>query len=73
MGPFLAPCKYNDFCDKMAIVQVVGSSKTKDLFLAACIRNIWPTSASCDIHIDIKHIPGKKECNCRPAIKIAFQ
>ena len=28
-------------CDNVAVVQVVSSSKTKDKFLAACIRNIW--------------------------------
>ena len=44
----------------MAVVQVVGSSKTKDPLLAACILNIWLIAASFDIQIDIKYIPGKK-------------
>ena len=48
------------FCDNLAVVQVVKSSKTKDKFLAACIRNIWLILASNDIEIVIEHIEGKK-------------
>ena len=59
-GHFWCHAKKNDFCDNMAVVQVVGSSKTKDPFLAACIHNICLISASFDIQIDIKHVPGKK-------------
>ena len=39
---------------------MVKSSKTKDKFLAACIRNIWLIAASNDIEIVIEHIEGKK-------------
>ena len=39
---------------------MVCSSKTKDPFLASCIRNIWLISVSFDKHKYIKHIPGKK-------------
>ena len=59
-GHFWHHRKIQIFCDNMVVVQVVGSSKTKDPFLAACIRNIWLIAASFDIQIDIKHIPGKK-------------
>ena len=47
-------------CDNMAVVQVVTSSRTKDKFLAACIRNIWLISSILDIDIVIHHIQGKK-------------
>ena len=47
------------YCDNMAVVQVVKTSKTRDRFLAACVRNIWFLSATWDIKLDIKHIPGK--------------
>ena len=47
-------------CDNMAVVQVVTSSRTKDKFLAACIRNIWLISSVLDIDIVIHHIQGKK-------------
>ena len=46
------------YCDNEAVVQVVASSKTKDLFLAACIRNIWLLKAIHDIDLHIFHIKG---------------
>ena len=47
------------YCDNMAVVQVVQTSKTRDQFLAACVRNIWFLSPTWDIKLDINHIPGK--------------
>ena len=46
-------------CDNMVVVQVVSSSKTKDKFLAASIRNIWLISSIFDFDIVIVHIQGK--------------
>ena len=46
------------YCDNLAVVQVVQTSKTKDPFLAACIRNIWMITAVLDIEIEIDHIKG---------------
>ena len=43
----------------MALVQVVKTSKIRDQFLGACVRNIWFLSATWDIKLDIYHIPGK--------------
>ena len=59
-GSYWQHHKIKIFCDNLAVVQVVKSSKTKDKFLAACIRNIWLISASNDIEIVIEHIEGKK-------------
>ena len=59
-GSYWKHHKIKIFCDNLAVVQVVKSSKTKDKFLAACIRNIWLISASNDIEIVIEHIEGKK-------------
>ena len=36
-------------CDNEACVHVVGTSRTKDPFLGACIRNIWLITAHYDI------------------------
>ena len=47
------------YCDNFAVVQVVQTSKTRDQFLGACIRNIWLISATWDIKLEIQHIPGK--------------
>ena len=29
------------YCDNEAVAQVVATSKTRDLLLGACIRNLW--------------------------------
>ena len=39
-GEFWRHSSIHIYCDNEAVVQVVTSHKTKDLFLAACIRNI---------------------------------
>ena len=47
-------------CDNEAVVQVMGNSRTKDPFLAACLRSIWLITATHDITITVKHIAGVK-------------
>ena len=47
-------------CDNLGVVQVVKTSKTRDPFLALCIRNIWLITSAYDIDLNIKHIPGVK-------------
>ena len=51
------------YCDNLAVVQVVQTSKTKDPFLAACIRNIWMITATLDIEIHIDHVKGINNTN----------
>ena len=38
---------------------MVATSKTRDPFLGACIRNIWLLTAYYDISLQIQHIRGK--------------
>ena len=45
-------------CDNFGVVCVVKTGKTKDPFLALCIRNIWLLTAHHDIDLQIHHIPG---------------
>ena len=47
-------------CDNMAVVHVVRTNKTRDEFLALCLRNIWLLAALHDMEIKIRHIRGKK-------------
>ena len=47
-------------CDNLGVVQVVRTGKTKDSFLASCIRNVWLLAAAYDIELHIDHIPGHK-------------
>ena len=44
------------YCDNLAVVQVVKTSKTNGPFLAACIHNIWLITATLDIEIQIEHV-----------------
>ena len=37
---------------------MVETSKIKDPFLAACIRNIWLITATLDINLEISHVRG---------------
>ena len=46
-------------CDNEACVHVVATSKTKDPFLGACIRNLWLLTAHYDISLQVQHIRGK--------------
>ena len=57
---FWSHSKVKIFCDNMAVVQVVGSGKAKDPYLAACLRNLWLLTASFDIELTVEHIQGVK-------------
>ena len=46
------------YCDNLGVVFVVKTEKTKDPFLALCVRNIWLLTAHYHIDLDIAHIPG---------------
>ena len=47
------------FCDNLAVVHVVETNRTRDEFLALCLRNIWLLAALHDVEIVFKHIPGE--------------
>ena len=55
---FWAHSKVQFFCDNLAVVLVTASGKTKDPYLAACLRNLWLITVTCDIDLEVKHIPG---------------
>ena len=46
-------------CDNLAVVEVLTSCNTKDIFLAACACNVWLICAIFNIQIPVWHIPGK--------------
>ena len=45
-------------CDNWAVVQVIQTNRTKDEFLACCLRNIWLIVSKRDIQLKIKHVKG---------------
>ena len=55
---FWAHSKVQIFCDNLAVVLVTASGKTKDPYLAACLRNLWLVTATYDIDLEVKHIQG---------------
>ena len=59
-GPRMAHRQITFNCDNKAVVQVVSGGKTKDLYLAQCIRNIWLLTATYDINLSIEHILSKQ-------------
>ena len=57
-GKFGRHSSIHMYRDNKAVVQVVASHKTKDLFLVACICNIWLFKAIFDVDLYIFHIRG---------------
>ena len=47
-------------CDNLAVVEVLNNGKTRDPYLATCARNVWLLMSTFNIHLNICHIPGKK-------------
>ena len=50
--------KIQIFCDNMAVVEVLTTSKTRDAILATCSRNLWLIAALFNIDFIFSHIPG---------------
>ena len=60
-GSFWCHSNITVYCDNLGVVFVVKTGKTKNAFLALCVRNIWLYStytADYDIDLDTAHIPG---------------
>ena len=47
------------YCDNAAGVSVIGTGKSRDLFLAAVTHNIWLITSMWDIELNIEHTPGR--------------
>ena len=48
------------FCDNMAAVDVINSSRTKDVFLASCLRELWLEVATHGFELRAVHLPGEQ-------------
>ena len=46
------------YCDNEAVVQVIQTGKSKDMFLNQTLRNIWLLCSSWDIDLELRHILG---------------
>ena len=47
-------------CDNMAVVCSLSSGRSWDDFLGKVARNVWLITATYDIDLIVKHIPGKQ-------------
>ena len=54
-----ANCSITILCDNQAVVEVLNSGKTKDMFLATCVRNAWLITSMYNIRLQVVHIPGR--------------
>ena len=48
------------YCDNTAAVDVTNSSKTKDPFLASCLRELWLEISIYGFEMRAVHLPGEE-------------
>ena len=59
-GRYCVGMKVQIFCDNDAVVQVINSSKTKDVFLGSCLRELWLEVARHGFELRAVHLPGEE-------------
>ena len=57
-GKYCVGMKVQIFCDNEAVVQVINSSRTKDIFLGSCLRELWLEVARHGFELRAVHLPG---------------
>ena len=50
--------KIRVFCDNKPVVDVINSSKTKDPFMATCLRELWLVVSQNEFELQAVHLPG---------------
>ena len=59
-GHCLQGARLQIYCDNSAAVQVINSSKTKDSFLASCLRELWLEVSKFGFEMRAVHLPGEE-------------
>ena len=59
-GQQLRGMRLQIYCDNAAAVQVINSSKTRDPFLASCLRELWLEVSSYGFELRAVHLPGEE-------------
>ena len=52
--------KIRIYCDNKSVVDVINSSKTKDAFMATCLRELWLVVSSYEFELRAVHLPGEE-------------
>jgi hypothetical protein len=58
-GQRLQGMRLQIYCDNAAAVQVINSSKTRDPFLASCLRELWLEVSTYGFELRAVHLPGE--------------
>ncbi len=59
-GARYAGCKIQIYCDNESAVTVINSSKTKDSFMASCLRELWLEVCCYQFELRAVHLPGEE-------------
>ena len=59
-GVSFSGLKIRIYCDNKAVVDVINSSKTKDPFMATCLRELWLVVSRCKFELRAMHLPGEE-------------
>ena len=51
--------KIRIYCDNQSVVDVINSSKTKDAFMATCLRELWLVVSLNEFELRAVHLPGE--------------
>ena len=57
-GQYCTSGKIQIFCDNEPVVHVINSSKTRDKFMASCLRELWLEVAKFGFELRAIHLPG---------------
>ena len=52
--------KIRIYCDNQSVVDVINSSKTKDPFMATCLRELWLVVSKNQFELRAVHLPGEE-------------
>jgi hypothetical protein len=59
-GSYCQGAKVQIYCDNESVVHVINSSKTKDPFMATCLRELWLGVAEFGFQLRAIHLPGEE-------------
>ena len=57
-GHLFRGLKIRIYCDNQSVVDVINSSKTKDEFMATCLRELWLVVCTNEFELRAVHLPG---------------
>ena len=58
-GSRFSGLKIRIYCDNKPVVDVINSSKTKDAFMATCLRELWLVVSTNKFELRAVHLPGE--------------